>query len=352
MSQPQIINSSSSAGHPKAGDARIWPKSTVPRRLCRSFCSLPRDGRLPNAGGVPAADLVQNRPRGIISVSLSLLKRLRISLSLPVTLFQTGELPAKRRSGPGDPTSGRRVTRRLRKTAWRKQDKEDLRFAVKAVLYRYRQTTIRKGWVFSLGLAGDLTVPTGNADSYWARGCRRLRPDLGASTIGSRSRRLGSIFSSMEHFYNAERRTAPLFGLQVALKQSQPDRLLCDRSGRAARRMWWSERLTNARQVTAAFKAGYHDDVLCGQWTGTGVRAWVFRWSRLSGCEYAGVYVKRPTPPHSAAATSAATSPPAEGGAAALAAAAASELPPGCEVARTARPAATPGARCVKGQKL
>ena len=44
-------------------------------------------------GGLPVADLVQNRLTGDISLALSLLNRLQVSLALPVTFYQTGELP-------------------------------------------------------------------------------------------------------------------------------------------------------------------------------------------------------------------------------------------------------------------
>lgn len=255
-------------------------------------------------GGVPVADLVQNRLTGDVSLSLSLLKRLQISLALPVTLYQTGELPENGFLDPKDPTSGRRVTPAFAKEGLAQAGQEDLRFAVKAVLYRYRKDDDPSKVGFQLGLAGDLTVPTGDADSFMGSRLPTFAPRILAHIDWQRLQVagfVGSIFSSNERFYNAETAHSFTFGLglQVALKQSKTAPIYFVTEAWGSTPYVVGERLTNTpAELTAAFKAGYHGlTFFVGGGPGLSPGVGVPDGRAYLGVSYAGVYVKRPTPP-------------------------------------------------------
>ncbi|HND12335.1 MAG TPA: hypothetical protein PLY80_17970, partial [Pseudomonadota bacterium] len=215
-------------------------------------------------GGVPAADLVQNRLTGDISVSVSFLRRLQVSLSLPVTFWQTGELPQNGFLDPKDPTSGRTVKRQFAKDGLAQAGQEDLRFSVKAVLYRYRQNDDPEKIGFGLGIAGDLTVPTGNADSFMGSRLPTFAPRLLAHLDYRRlqvAAFVGSIFSSTERFYNAETQHSFLFGLglQLQLRRSPtaPISLVTEAWGSTP--FVVTDRLANTpAELTVALKAAYH----------------------------------------------------------------------------------------------
>ncbi|MDW8284196.1 MAG: OmpA family protein [Myxococcales bacterium] len=99
-------------------------------------------------GGQREADLVRHRITADLSLSLSLWKRLQIALAFPVTLYQQGEqasLPV--------PIQGVSVPPQAAAAG-----QEDLRLLVKGVVWRNQR--------LGVGAVGDLSLPTGNADSY------------------------------------------------------------------------------------------------------------------------------------------------------------------------------------------
>lgn len=106
-------------------------------------------------GGERYADLIKNRVTADLGLSLSLWikgkPRLQFGLSFPVALYQGGDtinastVPQDLRGVPLPPSSA-------------VAGQEDLRFQVKAVIWNNDR--------WGIGAAGDLTVPTGNADSY------------------------------------------------------------------------------------------------------------------------------------------------------------------------------------------
>jgi len=295
--------------HPAAGHqklvtldlAEVDPHLTFVPQLFVHYARRPLVFRL---GGVPVADLVQNRLTADLAVSVSFLRRLQVSLALPVTLWQTGERPERGFPDPQDPNSGKTLFTPYTRQGLAQAGQEDLRFSIKGVLVRYRKQNDPNEVGFGLGLAGDLSLPTGNADSFMGSRLPTFAPRLFAHVEYRRlvvTAMVGSVLSSTERFYNAETQHSFLYGagVQIALHRSQKTPVLL------ATEVWGStpyvvaDRLRNSpAELTVALKAGYQGLLFFvgggpGLSPGVGVpdgRAYV-------GVSYAGTYAKRPPPP-------------------------------------------------------
>jgi len=206
--------------HPAAGNqklvtvdlADVGPHLEVVPQL---FLHYARRPLIYTLGGVPKADLVKNRLTGDLSVSLALWRRLQIALELPVTLYQNGEAPSAFVADPNDPNS------KAPPTNLATAGQEDLRLTVKGVFWNNRNFDIL-GTNFGVGAIGDLSLPTGNANSYLGS---RL-PTFTLKAIAHISwRRLtaaltfGGLFSSAEQIYNIKTGLGIVFGggLQVEM---------------------------------------------------------------------------------------------------------------------------------------
>jgi outer membrane protein OmpA-like peptidoglycan-associated protein len=106
----------------------------------------------------PDGALVRHRLTGDLSVSLALFRRVQIALALPVTFYQAGDR-ATIVQDPSDPTS--KVPTAGLATA----GQEDIRLQVKGVFWNNRTFEI-VGSHFGVGGVADLTLPSGDANSY------------------------------------------------------------------------------------------------------------------------------------------------------------------------------------------
>lgn len=105
-------------------------------------------------GGEQVQDLVRDRLTGDISLSFSFLQRLQLALSLPVTFFQ--------QQGPyTGPMGGEAGFPQLATIG-----QEDLRFSVKGVIYNSKLSGRQSNLHYGFAAMGDLSIPTGNADSF------------------------------------------------------------------------------------------------------------------------------------------------------------------------------------------
>lgn len=149
--------------HPAPGNAKILsvdlaetgPHLQVVPQLFLHYSYRPL---VYTVGGDPVADLIKHRLTGDLSVSLALWRRLQIALALPVTLYQSGEYPS---DGFLPPPTGTKPLPMSIATA----GQEDLRLIIKGVFWNNRTFDIM-GAHFGIGGIADLTLPTGNADSY------------------------------------------------------------------------------------------------------------------------------------------------------------------------------------------
>lgn len=152
--------------HPAPGDANakiltvdladVGPHLQLVPQLFLHYANLPL---LYTLGGHPQADVVKNRVTTDLSVALALWRRLQVAVALPITLYQAGDAlnPADFTNlqdpyNPGKPLTPppRPVTAGI----------EDLRLSAKGVLWRDPDQR------FGVGAAGDLALPTGDADGY------------------------------------------------------------------------------------------------------------------------------------------------------------------------------------------
>ena len=125
-------------------------------------------------GGVPQADLVKHRLTGDLSVSIALWRRLQIAIALPVTFYQAGETPSVFVPDPNNP-SGKAPNTNLARGG-----QEDIHLLIKGVFWNNRTFEIA-GAHFGVGGVADLSLPSGNAESYLGA---RL-PTLALKAVGS-----------------------------------------------------------------------------------------------------------------------------------------------------------------------
>ncbi len=152
--------------HPAPGNAKILtldladvgPHLGLVPQIFLHYSDLPLVYTL---GGYPAARLVKHRVTADVSLAFSLWNRVQFSLALPVTVYEGGDVvtypslidnnnPGKPlQTPPPDAVAGQ----------------EDLRFGVKGVIWRNHPESQDRTH-YGIGAAGDLAVPTGNADSF------------------------------------------------------------------------------------------------------------------------------------------------------------------------------------------
>lgn len=99
-------------------------------------------------GGIPEAELLRHRVTADLSLAFSVWQRLQVALAFPVTLYQAGDqvtfpVPIVEASPPPKAATA---------------GQEDLRLLIKGMIWRNE--------TFGFGAVGDLSIPTGNADSY------------------------------------------------------------------------------------------------------------------------------------------------------------------------------------------
>ncbi|MCG8417470.1 MAG: OmpA family protein [Proteobacteria bacterium] len=151
-------------------------------------------------GGEPDAKLVTNRLTGELGISLSLLDRLQIGLSFPVTLNQGSDSFAVMPifDGPDSVNPPDDIS---------STGPEDLRLSAKTVLWR--------DGPWGAGAVGYLTAPTGDGDSYLGS----KMPTFEARAIGHYKRgrltagaSLGWLFASTEQVLTTRTGMALTFG--------------------------------------------------------------------------------------------------------------------------------------------
>lgn len=227
--------------HPATGNAKILtvdladvgPHLQVVPQFFMHYANRPLVFYL---GPNPAVDLIKHRLTGDFSVSIALWRRLQISLALPVTFFQcAGRSPAVGVDGslgfpPAvcDNAALQEVdfppaldASRLPPKELATAGQEDLRLGLKGVLWNNNRSTNPLGAFFGVGASGDLSIPTGNANSYLGS---RL-PTFTLRLIGHlQFRRLtaalnfGGTFGSTEQLYNIKTGSGLSYGVGLQLE--------------------------------------------------------------------------------------------------------------------------------------
>lgn len=165
-------------------------------------------------GSTPKADLVQNRLTTDVSISLALWRHLQIALALPVTLYQNGEIPDEGFLPPQEPGSHSLPTNIA------SIGQEDLRLLIKGVFYNSKPATAESP-TFGIGAIGDLTFPTGNADSYLGSKLPTFQLRLAAHITWRRltaALNFGGTFGTSESLYNIHSGSGLVFGVGAQLE--------------------------------------------------------------------------------------------------------------------------------------
>ncbi len=211
--------------HPAPGNAKllstdladVGPHLQVVPQLFMHYANRPLVYVL---GSTPAADLIKHRLTADLSVSIALWRRLQIALAMPVTLFQcAGQAPVTSMDGSvGFPPAVcdnsvlKSVTfpPSMNGGATPPQDlasagQEDLRLLIKGVIWNNHRIASVSAPLFGVAASGDLTLPTGNANSYLGS---RL-PTFTLRLIGhlqykrlTMALNFGGLFGSVEQLYN------------------------------------------------------------------------------------------------------------------------------------------------------
>ena len=224
----------SSAGHPKLVTldlAEVDPHMTFVPQL---FVHYARRPLVYTLGGVPAADLVQNRLTGDISVSVSFLRRLQSVAVAASDVLADRRAAAKRlsRSERSDVRSHGHPA--FAKDGLAKPAKKTCALPSRrcCIAIAGRRSGKARLW---LGIAGDLTVPTGNADSFMGSRLPTFAPRIWPHRLDYRRLQVaafvGSIFSSMSALQR--RNPAQLLvwlGLQLRFGAVDCTDFTCDRS--------------------------------------------------------------------------------------------------------------------------
>mgnify|MGYP002145114195 CR=1 FL=1 len=165
-------------------------------------------------GSVPQADLVKNRLTTDVSISLALWRHLQIALALPVTLYQNGEVPDDGFLPPQQAGS------HTLPTTIASIGQEDLRLLIKGVFYNSKPATAESA-TFGIGAIGDLTFPTGNADSYLGSKLPTFQLRLAAHITWRRltaALNFGGTFGTNESLYNVHSGSGLVFGVGAQLE--------------------------------------------------------------------------------------------------------------------------------------
>ncbi len=139
-------------------------------------------------------DIVKHRLTGDFSIAFSFMKRFQIALSLPVTLYQMGEM-VKREDVPANSAPPGPIAT---------TGPEDLRLNLKGVLL---DTSLwgQRNLNFGLALVGDLTIPTGNVSSFMSSTLPTFALRLAGNLTYKRvtlALNFGGLFSSTQRLYS------------------------------------------------------------------------------------------------------------------------------------------------------